>query len=99
MSVRTTSCIVVDCDDCGRTYKGYEDEFTVHFESLTEFVKDQDDQDDNTRWVIEGGKHLCADCACARDGHPRDGDIHNYGSGPKFWCRCGRSWPVVKAVS
>jgi hypothetical protein len=100
LSAEQRMCVVVVCDQCQRTYNGYEDEYTVHFDSLDEFVREQDNYDDDTRWRIQDDKHYCAVCACAQDGHPRDEQIHTFSDGRRIqWCRCGQSWPVKEQAS
>lgn len=93
--IEERSCIVVKCDDCGRAYSGYEEEFTCHFDSLDEFIKQQEEDEESGRWQVRGTEHLCPECACGRDGHPVGDDNHVYrlaGREPFMYCRCGTVW-------
>lgn len=96
MTAETTSCVVIKCDGCERSYMGYEDEFTCHFDSAEAFAKDNAETEIEYRWKVDGDKHLCVECWCAEEGHPSDDD-HIYGkeSGkPHRYCRCQKTWPV-----
>ncbi len=86
MSLQEHRCVTIHCDGCSCAYMGYEDEFTIHFDSLAAFLEEQKDHEgEHNQWRVEGEQHFCGDCACERDGHLLDED-----SGPVRWCRCQR---------
>lgn len=86
MSVKKHSCITIHCDGCGKTYSGYEDEFTVHFGSVDELAKQQEQYPDaEADWHIEGEQHYCPSCACERETNHALTDT----AGATHYCRCG----------
>ena len=98
MSIQETNCVVVICDGCKRPFRGYEDEYTVHFDGIEAFVEGNDEYKSELAmfWLVDGDTHLCPDCWCKSDGHPLDPEatFTNTQTGEVYrYCRCGRHWP------
>jgi hypothetical protein len=58
VSTRTETCTIVECDCCGEDLKGFEEEFTVHFDAGTNLAAELR----NYEWLVEDDQHYCFTC-------------------------------------
>lgn len=96
MTIRTHTCVIVECNGCGTDWWDDGENYVVHYDTEARAL---DDVVENLEWrVTEDGQHWCPRCAARKDCE-RNG--HLMSSWQTCWCKydatageptCGHLW-------